>query len=485
MRSTAPARRAPAPGAGGRSRRSAAILAVAAAALLLALAACAPSGSPAPSCSPAVGPSAAAGPAACRTAAPRALPLKPTPSPTPTAGDLPDGSALVPLDGDSSDVGPTSVMTAKASAADPPSIDVATTAVNGTAVRSTDDSIAPPSAGTVSGWVIGTQHDRSAAVSGAVVRTVHTDASGLAPEAWTTTVQAFTPGSGLVGDPVALRQCTTASCELHGTARFGPVALVDYRPDDGGPSNRVLALDLATGATVWSRDDAALATFSATSAVLRRADGEGNGGAEHPVTAVDPATGHVRWRFADRDHDPAEELGPVLSEQYAVITSEDENDPQPRSNLVDLTDGHVVAVRYGDGSWAYDPAESRVVVSGTAGTAYADPDLTVLSTTGAIVYGISHARYEALGSPPVIGAVDGRAWIPASSTVDAFDTATGEQDPGSPAVTGDTGLLFPKRYDGAAISVGDQGSDSGGAVLLDPAGVPSYAAFTALRLPAE
>ncbi len=430
--------------------------------------------------------SASASPAAASAA---------TPSASATAAPASPGSLLVNLKLGKSAMGPSSLIEVD-SDGEPtgtvPDITYRTWTVTGQQIVTNVATAATPSGLDVTDWAIGAEQDPASPASFVIATRLHTPASGLDPESWKTTLQPIDAQGAAAGAPVTFGSCA-ASCRLDDVTRFGSIALVSYEHLDGAfdssTGEDVSAVSLPTGQVLWTHKNVGVEHVTSQAVILTSGDDPTNAGINQ-VSAVSPTTGSTIWTFHDPVGGPADNYLGTLSDSLGLIksfepASETIGGGEP-VDLVDLDTGHILLTRYGsNANWAYDPATQRVVIARTADTMQdgidAKYDLGVFTTGGLKIYGIAAAQYSALGSPNVLGALDGRAWIDGP---DVFDTATGTQDPDSPKLTGvpQAGMLFPTFTTGHMTSLVTTGDIIGNqAVLICVSGLPTYQQVLGLK----
>lgn len=357
-------------------------------------------------------------------------------------------------------------------------------ATGGQLVDSTGTIPAPPDGSTVTQVAYGAQQEDSTP-SFAFAATTHTSSSGLTPESWTTSLQAYDATGTSDGTTQTVAACASAACTVNAVTRFGDVAVLSYTLP--GDRHHLEGIDLATGAVAWTASNVEILTASGSLLVLGRVPP----GVEsiESVFAVDSQTGTTAWIFHDPAGHPSTGIEKVLSPTLALIESPASDTTTLRCySVTDLSTGAIVASRYADRSHisaAYDPTTDRVVLAGVTtspGDANPHPRFETLDKDGSTVFAIPAAQYAALGSPSVDAALDGQVWIEGQHGTDEVDSATGKQSPESPLLTGSSGTTpLPMFIEGsvAFVSTNTTADAAPQTVLITATGSPTAAEIAA------
>jgi hypothetical protein len=431
----------------------------------------------------------------------------PTPSPSSSSAEGPakahtsgEKSPAVRVDASSgpiqlNDYGPHGVITGTSPESSGTSSFTTTAVVEGRIVTGSGELTEVDGSGEIRAAAYGAQQEDVAKPAFVGAGTSHVPASGLNPEAWVTNLEVYEAGADTAGATVPVPACSDSDCEISGVSLFGNVAVLGFQYSLY--SQAVVAMDLTTGAELWRLENVVPAAVSGHLLVLRSlADNESDTAG---VLAVDGETGQTAWTFADEDGQPAGQIGPILSPDYAAVTSTPPgvtNADDDRVTIVDLRTGKAVLSRIGYANGiAYDATTERFVLGGLGASGEAGGTLEIASTDGSTVFSIPAEQYEALGEPRVIGALDGGMWIMGQRGVDQIDEATGKQLPTSPQVTEDipdestniTGIpdpVLPYRVvingDVAAFTTVTSDSFYLGSFAVSPAGAPTVEEIYAL-----
>lgn len=316
--------------------------------------------------------------------------------------------------------------------------------------------------------VPGVQQFDSSPHSAALATLVRTFASGLEPERYSIAVQVF-DATGTETATVEVEANRDAYPSA--VALYDDVAVVSYqtgveRTREGDP-HRVVALDIESGAELWSRDtlrvttgagvdsssgvcpDSEITGVLESSALDVTADGDVLFGDEGGLNAVAPASGEQKWMSPI----PRCDLGFVRpAGTYPVHVVEYNG-----ASAIDTRTGAELA-KLGK-SYAVDQVQDLIAVSyisqsfmGEPQQEEGTPGLQVLDTlSGDVVYELSAQDAAQLDGLEVLAAFDGLVWIRNGSDLQVIDARTGQPAPDSadaPADSAQTAKL--PVYQGAS-----------------------------------
>ena len=306
---------------------------------------------------------------------------------------------------------------------------------------------------TINSAVYAAQVSSTADAGFAVAMTVTVPVSGATPASTSLQVLPYAAGAS---SPTRVNSIPWDDSYLQSVSLVGDVAVVAANND----TDYVTGIDTITGEQLWELTG--FTPYTETDRLVVGAVGRTwnsmTGGAEGQLVAVDAKTGEVTWTYtAGTFHSFNKDLGAG----YAAITAVGSGYYGGNSaRIINLNDGSDVVVRsgyyfdrytsyYNAVNCTYDPSIDSFVLTSSLDPVTGDNwALEVISAAdGAVTFSVAGEDYAAIGSPRLIGAGVGRVWVNSTETfvADIFSSATGVQDPLSPALAAneDNGVWAP------------------------------------------
>jgi hypothetical protein len=297
--------------------------------------------------------------------------------------------------------------------------------------------------------VPGVQQSDSSPHSAALATLLRTFASGLEPERHSIAVQVF---DATGNDTATVEVEANRDAYPSAVALYDDVAVVSYqtgaeRTREGDP-HRIVALDIESGAELWSRDtlrttagagfgssgvcpDSEITGVLESSALDVTADGDVLFGDAGGLNAVVPASGEQKWLSPI----PRCYLGFVRPAGTYPVHIVDYNG----NSAIDTRTGTELA-KLGK-SYAVDQVQDLIAVSyisqsfmGERQQEEGTPGLQVLDTlSGDVVYELSAQQAAQLDGLAVLAAFDGLVWVRNGSDLQVIDARTGQPAPDADA----------------------------------------------------